>query len=44
MSAHDQLIPLLKRMRLSGLLQTADLRIEQAVEDRTCDWTQIGPR
>ncbi len=38
MSAHDQLIPLLKRMRLSGLLQTADLRIEQAVEDRLDHW------
>jgi len=33
MSINDELIPLLKKLRLSGVLQTLDLRTRQAVED-----------
>src|ERR1700694_3618331 len=33
MSTTDELIPLLKKLRLSGVLQTLELRIRQAVED-----------
>jgi DNA replication protein DnaC len=33
MSVIDELIPLLKKLRLSGVLQTLDLRTRQAVED-----------
>ena len=33
MSVVDELIPLLKKLRLSGVLQTLDLRTRQAVED-----------
>lgn len=33
MSAHDDLIRLLKKLRLSGVLQTLDLRTRQAVDD-----------
>ena len=33
MSAHDDLIPLLKKLRLSGVLQSLELRSRQAVED-----------
>ncbi len=33
MTATDDLIPLLKKLRLSGVLQTLDLRTSQAVED-----------
>jgi len=33
MSVNDELIPLLKKLRLSGILQTLDLRTRQAVED-----------
>jgi DNA replication protein DnaC len=33
MSTHDDLISLLKKLRLSGILQTLDLRTRQAVED-----------
>lgn len=35
MSAIDELIGLLKKLRLSGVLQTLDLRTRQAVEDNT---------
>jgi len=34
MSAMDDLVPILKRLRLSGLLQTLDLRAEQAIDDK----------
>lgn len=34
MSPTDQLVPLLKKLRLSGLLDTLELRTEQAVDDR----------
>jgi len=34
MSPTDELIPLLKRIRLSGVLESLDLRIKQAVEDQ----------
>ena len=33
MSANDDLIRLLKKLRLSGVLQTLDLRTRQAVDD-----------
>lgn len=33
MSVNDELTPLLKKLRLSGILQTLDLRTRQAVED-----------
>jgi DNA replication protein DnaC len=33
MSAHDDLVPLLKKLRLSGVLQSIELRSRQAVED-----------
>ncbi len=33
MATTDQMLPLLKRLRLSGLLETLDLRRSQAVED-----------
>src|ERR1700742_5243351 len=33
MSMNDELIPLLKKLRLSGILQTLELRTRQAVED-----------
>ena len=33
MSTTDDLVPILKKLRLSGVLQTMDLRIRQAVED-----------
>ena len=33
MSSIDDLIPLLKKLRLSGVLQSLDLRTRQAVED-----------
>lgn len=33
MSALDELIPLLKKLRMSGILQTLDLRSRQAVDD-----------
>ena len=34
MSATDDLVPMLKRLRMSGILQTLELRSEQAVEDK----------
>lgn len=34
MSATDDLVPILKRLRMSGILQTLELRSEQAVEDK----------
>lgn len=34
MSAHDDLVPILKRLRLSGVLDTLELRAEQAVDDK----------
>ena len=33
MAIADDLIPVLKKLRLSGILQTLDLRTKQAVED-----------
>jgi DNA replication protein DnaC len=33
MSPIDELVPLLKKLRLSGILQTLELRTQQAVED-----------
>ncbi|MBI4618416.1 MAG: transposase, partial [Planctomycetes bacterium] len=33
MSATDDLIRVLKKLRLSGVLQSLDLRIRQALED-----------
>lgn len=33
MSANDDLVPILKKLRLSGVLQTMDLRLRQAVDD-----------
>ena len=33
MSPIDELVPLLKKLRLSGVLQTLELRARQAVED-----------
>lgn len=33
MSPTDELVPLLKKLRLSGILQTLDLRTQQAAED-----------
>lgn len=33
MSMNDELVPLLKKLRMSGILQTLDLRTRQAVED-----------
>lgn len=35
MSPTDELIPLLKRLRLSGVLESLQLRIDQAVEDKS---------
>ena len=34
MSATDDLVPILKRLRLSGILHTLEVRSEQAVEDK----------
>jgi DNA replication protein DnaC len=34
MSATDELVPMLKRLRLSGLLHTLELRSQQAVDDK----------
>ena len=33
MSTTDDLIPLLKKLRLSGVLQSLELRMRQAVDD-----------
>lgn len=33
MKAADQLVPVLKRLKLGGVMQTLDLRVRQAVED-----------
>ena len=33
MSPKDDLVPMLKKLRLSGVLQSLDLRTKQAVED-----------
>lgn len=33
MSTHDDLVPILKKLRLSGILQTLELRAKEAVED-----------
>ena len=33
MATTDQLVPVLKRLKLSGVLQSLQLRIGQAVED-----------
>jgi len=33
MTATDQLVPVLKRLKLGGVMQTLDLRVRQAVED-----------
>lgn len=33
MGSLDELVPLLKKLRLSGILETLDLRVRQAVED-----------
>ena len=33
MSSTDDLVPVLKRLKLSGVLQTMELRTSQAVED-----------
>jgi len=33
MGAHDELIPLLKKLRLSGVLKTLDIRLREATED-----------
>lgn len=33
MSVNDDLVPILKKLRLSGVLQTLDLRVQQAVQD-----------
>lgn len=33
MSANDDLVPILKKLRLSGVLQSIDLRLRQAVDD-----------
>jgi DNA replication protein DnaC len=33
MSATDELIPVLKKLRLSGVLQTLDLRVQEAVDE-----------
>lgn len=30
----DELVPLLKKLRMSGVLQSLDLRVRQAVEDQ----------
>ena len=34
MSPTDELVPLLKRLRMSGVLESLQLRIEQAVDDK----------
>lgn len=34
MNVNDELVPVLKRLRLSGILQSLELRIQQAVEDK----------
>ena len=34
MNAHDELVPVLKRLRLSGILNTLELRAEQAIDDK----------
>lgn len=34
MSPTDELIPILKRLRLSGVLESLQLRVDQAVEDK----------
>lgn len=36
MSTTDQLVPILKKLRLSGVLHTLDLRIRQAVDEHLC--------
>jgi DNA replication protein DnaC len=33
MSVHDELLPVLKKLRMSGVLQFLDLRVKQALED-----------
>ena len=33
MSPTDELVPILKKLRLSGVLQTLELRTRQAVDD-----------
>ena len=33
MSVSDDLVPILKKLRLSGVLQTLDLRTREAVDD-----------
>lgn len=33
MGTHDELLPLLKKLRLSGVLETLDLRTREAVQD-----------
>ena len=33
MSAIDDLVPLLKKLRLSGVLQSLEIRMKQAVDD-----------
>ena len=34
MSPTDELIPILKRLRLSGVLESLQLRVDQAIEDK----------
>ena len=33
MTIHDELVPILKKLRLSGVLQTLDLRTKEAVDE-----------
>ena len=33
MGTHDELVPILKKLRLSGVLQTLELRVREAVDD-----------
>ena len=34
MSPTDELVPMLKRLRMSGVLESLELRVEQAVDDK----------
>lgn len=36
MNVADELVPILKKLRLSGVLQTMDIRNRQATEDNLC--------
>ena len=43
MSSTDELIPLLKKLRLSGVLQSLELRSRQAVDDDLSHGESLPP-